>query len=53
MDKPNKQNKLPQIAESAGCLNSWLTSGHKATKTQNTWHTSCVVAMVLRRRKCI
>ena len=35
MDKPNKQNKLPQIAESAGCLNSWLTSGHKATKTQN------------------
>ena len=35
MAKSNKQNKLPQIAESAGCLNSWLTSGHKATKTQN------------------
>ena len=37
MNKTKGQSELvaPQIAESAGCLNSWLTSGHKATKTQN------------------
>ena len=38
MVKHNKQSEpvvAPQIAESAGCLSSWLTSGHKATKTQN------------------